>query len=346
MRDTGWLSRRMTVLFQSLRSSRGMAGLPLPLEILFMIVAYLDTTSIVCLSLTCRKLYSTCFPRNLKIRHRRKERLLLLLEKDTPTLVFCHHCTKLHRWHARWGKLNSLEFTLRFPCEQQELRRHVLGLSLTCYIPYHQARLVMNRHLYGPSHGMPVRTLDRQFRFKSPPYGVTVSENLSARIVDGQLLLLAIQTVFHAKGNANMLRQHVESAGSDVCKHVTMRRANSDYAPEQVPELTTGRDTHRHFTLCEWAFRSCPICLTEYEIKISEDGGKGGLTVKVWAYRQLGKCGSPSDWDWRSMAVLCAKEEPRIMFPEGCELGVVRDRWNKAVGIEGGKPGRWVQVRP
>jgi hypothetical protein len=160
-----------------------------------MVAEHLTNPSVISLALTCPTLYSLCFPHDPCLSTNEKEELLLLLEKDIANLYFCHCCTKLHRWHTRWGNVFLMKeicslFSLaeeNLPCKEH-FECDEIFLPLICIIPYHYARLVMDRHLYGRTHGLPTRRCEMQTRMHCPSSKVGDSESLHTRIVRQQTL--------------------------------------------------------------------------------------------------------------------------------------------------------------
>lgn len=303
-----------------------------------MVTTYLTDPSVISLALTCRTLHSLCFPRHPRLNTAEKEELLLWLEKDTATLYFCHYCAKLHRWHTRWANSISEE---DLPCD-----KHLLFSSISFApgdISYHHARLVMNRHFYGPSHGLPLHKLEKRIWLHSLRNTVTYSASLHARIVDDKLLVLSVRTMYHPRGDSGLLRDYIDCWATQACQHLTLGRGCPNYAPKQLPELAKNKTTPGRFAPCEQSFGSCTFCPTDYCIDISWRGRKKGYIIKVSIYRQLGDCRSPFDWSWRAMTTLTI-EEPRTAFPLEYRPGIIRDRWNKADGIDSRTQGEWVEI--
>jgi len=111
-----------------------------------------------------------------------KQDLLHLLEKDIPTLHFCHDCVNWSRSIAPWYEEDM-------PC-RSDLDKH-LFLPSSGYIPYYYARVLVNRHFFGSTHGPPVQKLDERARSWCHSDGVVISETQHARIVDDSLLVLS-----------------------------------------------------------------------------------------------------------------------------------------------------------
>jgi hypothetical protein len=338
-----WLSQRLATLGRPRRPRSSLGAFALPPEIILMVTTNLTNPSVISLALTCRTLYSICFPQRPHLNTAENEELLLLLEKDMATLYFCHYCAKLHRWHTRWGKSIYPWVEEDLPCKQH-LQRNPVFLPPRCYIPYHHARLVMNRHFYGPSHGLPLHRLEKRVCLHLPLSRVTDSESLHARIVDDKLLLLSVKTMSHPRGDSKALRNYVDSRMRPACNHLTLSKGRPNNAPVQLPELVKNKTTPARFAPCDQSFRSCAFCLTDYCIDISWRGTKKGYIIKAYVYRQLGDCRSPFDWSWRTMTTLQTVEEPRTAYPLEYRPGIIRDRWNKADGIDSRTQGEWVQI--
>lgn len=87
----------------------------------------------------------------------------MLLEKDTATVCFCHHCVKLHRWHTRWDSHISLGVKKNFPRRQYLVPDFPIPPP-TRDFTYHYTRLVMNRYFYGPNHGITLHKIEDLIR--------------------------------------------------------------------------------------------------------------------------------------------------------------------------------------
>jgi hypothetical protein len=337
---TQWVFQRLTTLIRPLRASSGLGAFAFPPEIILMITSYLNNSSITSLALTCRTLHWLCFPEHPFLDMVEKKELLLLLEKDVATLYFCHDCVKLHRWHGRWSRSISPWDGERIPCKRG--LDNCLFFS-TCCIPYYYARLVMNRHFYGPTHGPPPHKLEERAHSYYHQNGVVISMSRHARVIDDQLLVLSVESMSHSQGDSTSLRSHIDSFGHIVCEHLTLAEGWPDRAPIQLPELAKDETTPSLFLTCDQAFGSCTFCLTDYSINISWQGERKGYAIEVSIHRQLGDCRSPFNWSWHTMSTLQTEEEPRTAYPLEYGPGCVRDRWNKADGIASRAQGEWVR---
>jgi hypothetical protein len=316
--------------FRQMRNPSGRCTLKFPLDIILMIATHLDACSLVSFALTCKSLHSLWKPRNLPLQLAEKEKLLLLLEKDIPFLYYCHHCTKLHRWHRRWSRAIIPWNEESLPCKRS-LDKH-LWLPLTCHISYHHTRLVMNRHLYGSNHGLPLRVLNKQTRSSYHPNGVVTSVTQHARIFNDHLLVLSAISTTHSRGDSVSLRRHIDNLGHSLCRHVGLCRGLPERPHMQLPELAK-RTGHGQFLASGPAFGSCTLCPTDYTITVQLQGPKKGFSIEVLVYRGLGDCRTPFSWHWRTNTWLYPREELRSVYSPDCRPGSIREQWDEAGNI-------------
>jgi hypothetical protein len=311
----------------------------LPTEIILEVASYLDAVSSTSLALTCRRLYTVCFPKRLVMQGSEKELLLLLLERDLPSFYFCYFCVKLHDWHGRWDitPWPSGRFRLCGP----EMGRHIVDLE-PHFIAYPFARLVVNRHLYGPEHGPDLHHLNCQTKSKSEENGTVKHTPRSARIVGGQLLIYTTMSLSHCRGDSQLLRQYLNSWRPIVCVHLQLGRPNTlIHGSVQLPELVHEEGASSRFTLCYNAQGSCVFCLTDYIIEVTWQDERTGYKISLTTYRQLGDCRSPLDWGWRTMAGRYIGDLPLRSTRYG--TGYVRDQWNRIDGIKDMTVSKWVE---
>lgn len=301
--------------------------LNLPLEIVLMIATHLDGCSLLTLTLTCKSFHGLWETHNLPLRLTEKEQLLALLEKDNPFLYCCHYCMKLHRWHGRWNRSIAEWRYESLPCK----RRSDNHLILPRYhqIPYYYARLVMNRHLYGYKHGLPLGVLNEPVRTSGRMEGVESSISHHARIVKNQLLIMTVMSMVHIKGSSTSLMSYVNKWGNRVCERLTLGEAYDDFFPRQIPELVR-RDASKRSMACNPSFRSCALCPTDYSIEILWQGARQGYRIEVLVYRGLGDCRTPFNWHWSTLSIHHAGEQPRSAHWPDLKPGSVRDQWNEA----------------
>ncbi|KAF2797060.1 hypothetical protein K505DRAFT_236332 [Melanomma pulvis-pyrius CBS 109.77] len=333
-----WLSQRLVTLFRPRRPRSALGAFALPLEIILMIATYLTKPSVISLALTCRTLCSLCFPRRPSLNTAEQEELLLLLEKDIASLYFCHYCVKLHRLHTRWSQSIFPWIEKDLPCQD-----HFLP---TCFVPFRHARLIMDLHFYRPTNGLPLHKFEQLFWYHCRSNRITDSYFLSSRIVDDEILVLSVKTMFHSRGDSKMLRGYVDSLvhTHEVCKHLTLNKGSPHDGSVQLPELAKGKIAPGHFAPCNQSFGSCTFCPTDYCIDISWRGRRKGYMIKVSVYRQLEDYRSPFDWSWRNMGTLLMADDPQTPYPLEYRPGIIRDRWNRADGIDGSTQGEWVRL--
>lgn len=346
---------RLARSFRRMRASSHVCALDLPPEIVLLITAHLDDCALASLSLTCRSLHGLWKRRSPSLGLTEKEKLLLLLEKDTPSVYYCHQCVKLHHWHGRWSRRLPPVSVEHLPCKWDPHKQ--LFLVLTCHIPYFHARLVMNRHFYGPNHGVPLHIFNNRAQSYTRWDEITISESQHAHIFNDQLLLMTGMSYAHAKGDAVALRLHIDSHAGEVCQHLTLTTLGSRGVPMefptelpamawrqiplQLPELAKKGNEPGQFLACGPSFGSCVFCLTDYSITIRWLGERKGYKIEVFVYRRLGDCRTPFDFHWRSVSPVRLREEFRSTHSPDDRPGSVRDQWNKACDMAETKHRAW-----
>lgn len=285
--------RRLARIFQQRRAPSERCTLDLPVEIILMIAKHLDECALLSLSLACRGRHGLWERSSLSLPLAEKERLLLLLEKDIPSLYYCHLCIKLHHWHGRWSRSIAPWYNERLLCKQS-IENH-LWLANSCHIPYYHARLVMNHHFYGSEHGLPLHVLDERAQSIHYIRAVAVTSQ-HARIFRDKLLVLSVMSIRGRQGDAEMLRRHIDNYGNSVCKHLAIGNI-----PMQLSEVAKSGTAPGQFLVCGPTFGSCTYCLTDYSIEISWQGERKGYNIELHVYRGLGDCRTPFNWHWPSI---------------------------------------------
>jgi hypothetical protein len=113
-----------------------------------------------------------------------------------------------------------------------------LHLPYLIFIRCYHARLVMNRHLYGPPHGVSTNKFNKRAKTVKDPFGVTITVSHHAFIVDDKLLVSSTMLVSHPRGDAASFRRSIDQRPRPVCAHISMRKPHSPgLAPAQLPEL-------------------------------------------------------------------------------------------------------------
>jgi hypothetical protein len=339
---TKWISNHTKPLVRQWRASPGLGVLALPHEIILLITSHLNNVSTTSLALTCRCLYSICFPILQTLTKREKVELLSSLERDVAAFYFCHFCVKLHRWHMNWARALPAQYATCMQCLRCMDSRVYLASSWI--ISYEYARLVMNRHFYGSTHGPSLRILKQMDSYRDS-FGVRRTFSHTPCIIDNQPLLKSFIRVSHSQGDPASLRDSIECLGPRVCQHIALAKGRSRLTLVQLPEIVPDGSTPDLFTPCDQSLGSCAFCSTDYIIKISWRGKRKGYVIKVRTCRQLGDCRSPSAWSWHSMSITSGMliNEARISRPSRSKPGCVRDLWYKADGISSKTGGKWVK---
>lgn len=160
----------------------------LPTELLYMIRLSLPLASRIALALTCKKIRDNFGIEQLKGKNATK--LLLLLEKDSPTKFVCFGCSKLRplirhltrgwvdKGHKLCGDHRKRILTFLHEtsedqtwCHLRKVTKYTIRYNLHVWKPlrtgpkisFSEAHLVMNRHRYGPRHGISLDFLKQDF---------------------------------------------------------------------------------------------------------------------------------------------------------------------------------------
>jgi hypothetical protein len=113
-----------------------------------------------------------------------------------------------------------------------------LHLPYLIFIQYYHARLVINRHLYGSTHGVSIEKFNKRAKTVEDAFGVIITVSHHASIVDDNLLVSSTIVISHPRGDAASFRRSVDERPRPVCAHIGMRKPHSPgLAPAQFPEL-------------------------------------------------------------------------------------------------------------
>ena len=278
-----------------------------PPEILDMILEHLPSEARIAFALTCRDFYRRYMPSiPLQLQPDAKERLLLLLEKDMPSRYFCHRSCKLHSW-------SRIRFNVRYAGDHMygDTCRHDFSMiSAQGYnLDYTAARLIINRHLYGPSYGPRLNNVEESRTFRDYKFeGIVLKTTWRPQIIENELFLRGTVTAFHRWGNAMKVRQYADNKRQlKMCRHI---------AATDVPELGRDHGSGALFTVAVGPVRSCPQCFTDYQVD--------GWVIHLTKWMQLGSCRSPGDPKWNALVYYPAEGEQRALT---CPAGRVRYMW-------------------
>ncbi|KAM5347711.1 hypothetical protein ACJ41O_007535 [Fusarium nematophilum] len=297
----------------------------IPHELILMVAEHLPDTALLSLSLSCRpyhQLLSREF-RSVELSTRDREEFLQWIEKDVAQLYFCFKCVKLHRWNRRWDSRGCW----RPPAATNDC---LAGFEYRgdyrwqSHIRYRHARLVMNRHLHGASHGLPLKTLEHDSGTMCLGRGGRARWVTNARIVDAELFVRRTLTIWYPgrSGSNEKFREFLRWRVLWLCTHVTT--TGPEYRTlYSLPEL---RRPAEDLALCRESLGSCPMCLMDYSATVTRSQGRNpGWLVKIDVYQQLGGCRTPFDWKWRILSRGCSHNQPRSAIEEP---GIVRHRWS------------------
>ncbi|KAJ3514826.1 hypothetical protein NM208_g15027 [Fusarium decemcellulare] len=330
--------------------------LRLPPELMDMIFQSLSGDVQVCFALTCRTLYNDYFPKTSKFfRHARNRYLitdlLYLLEKDSPDSYYCSYCQKLHRWdvparkyRTRWEEWKG---DLRSHCYYENDTDSALEFEVGEYhrLTFHSVRVAMNRHFYGPLHGMPLQDLELDTHHElCRETGASLDMSVRPQIIDDELFLSISYKLLHPQEDARNLRRLINQTQWSVCRHLQMGEFwNEDncflreirFLPRRIPELESQHcPPPRECTSQSGCVMSCPICMTDYRVKISQGEEERGWAIEVVTWHQLGDGRNFLGKSWFNMAYegyAGTTERNRQPAPNSLP-GIVRHRWSKGDG--------------
>jgi hypothetical protein len=293
-----------------------------PPEIVFMILPHLGARGRLSLALTCKTLHRLYFPTHAQrlLEPRELTEFLLGLERDVPNVVYCHHCSTLHPWTApQLGA--SAEVGLR--CYKGGFLWGAGGHHLS----YLVARVVMNAHFYGSSHGSPAGMLNMASSWQVRE--VSVASSCEARIIDDHLIVSYTMRFSNDRGDAAQLRKGIDDYGPPICDHLTTNcNFSTIYCLRdlRLPELEAS--PQGPFKPCTMSVKSCPACLTDYCINVSSNNDKKGCVITLIKYHDAGKVRSPHDREWQLInSVGDDYESPRCMHKSTWPPGCVRQKW-------------------
>jgi len=314
-------------LISSLRKKDSPAATPptgfctLPRDILLCIADALSPETRICLALTCRGLYASLFLKperpGLRLDAGEKQALLLLIEKDVPSLHYCYSCVKLRPWEHLRRYAISCTYYPKPVCSSRDKHDHFL---VSGYFLYHTcARLVMTRRI-------PLSCIETEHFHLCKPYNVGKLQTWRAKIIEDELFLCTAYTIRQMDGNAGKLRQYFDLIGEEFCPHLR------SYPSYVIPHLS---HTHRIrqtdnpcdgscFVACSATIERCTTCQTDFDIDIAWRGHEGWV-VKIVAYRKLGKCLDPSEESWRS--ITAARFDTSHKGKRDFNQPGVRERW-------------------
>ncbi len=320
--------------------------LPFPPEIIALIISFLPPESATAFALICRTFYYQFLPPPSRpLTQPQRLALLTWLEQDTPSLYLCHGCVRLHTWRREPEPDPSNGGVARYDWHCNNRASHFCrprppSRPLLHNLDFHLARLVVNRHLHGKSHGPSLASALNlhDIHHKVEPNGVTINEAWDARVIRGELYLRAVVRVYHDRRDATALWDHlVGPAGAGwfpICRHVGLfgRRQSGEQAPKSRrlesdaadPEGGGAEMTIRR----RGKISSCKYCYTDFWVDVGSLGENGWVLIMV-AWYGLGRCRSPEEEEWHNFVHAWPRD---ISVPRICEgvAGVVYCVWRES----------------
>ncbi|KAK0736772.1 hypothetical protein B0T21DRAFT_276148, partial [Apiosordaria backusii] len=285
--------------------------LRLPAELIDIILDCLSPESVICLALTCRALFVRYFPRPAPLSDTAKAAFLQYLERDHPSLYFCHDCIRLHTWHLTQTRHGI--WVCSGPCLRIRGVNGLMGSHVSEYgmnFTYSLARIVMNRHLYGSAHGPSAKDMAVTNYIRNVIHDISIARSWSAKIINNGLYLHGrmVYQSLSKDGDFRTLRdslQHLHRLL--ICPHL---EPPSNYPAwvHVIPELVWDCDSPDDVGPMSGKIRSCRVCFTDYRIDIvlREQRSYCGIAwprgenwaVEINRWHKLGGCRSPYDLEW------------------------------------------------
>ncbi|RSL56417.1 hypothetical protein CEP54_008865 [Fusarium duplospermum] len=326
-------------------------SLMLPNEVIDIIFKCLDGPTQICFALTCRTLHGSYFRKTDPYYRRKKDwywrkGFLCRLEKDNPQYYCCLQCAKLHRWDVPskedWS--GSKQWKGHLDCHSTRGPEHdyfEFPVGEDYSLTYHAVRVIMNRHRYGPRHGTPLEAIELDTHKLHQETGTTVDMTVRPRIIDDELFLSVRHNILHPQNDTQSLENFINQVRWRVCRHLqigthwtgancwSLRKLL--FLPRRIPELEQGCWPCQDCTSEFGSVRSCQVCMTDYQLKISrqyEGKRENGWSIEITVWHQLGNGRDPYDEDrWFNLAHDGYRGPTRNSMP-----GIVRHRWSKGDG--------------
>jgi len=295
----------------------------------------------VSLALTCKDLFSILSKYSIKrLDTHSREMLLTNLERDISWVVYCPFARRLlsfesrenifyypaaHFFHQTYNTLSlSHPFSI---CQDKN----------PC-ISFLETRLVRNRHLFGPTHGIPLSCLSRtttQFSnclFMKTQRRIFLDISRTAKWIGENLFLsstfivrvMGVKTVGLVISRDSLMDFLCETHLGSPCYHCKLYYGVAHF-PHGVHDPSFKEAGARLSENSAYEGRgACSVCETDWDVSIS--WLKHSLVFKIVKYHDLGCCSLPPDPKWVRLL------EPRVdevgrSLPRETRHGYVRHRW-------------------
>ena len=300
----------------------------LPVFIIQYITGELPLSSQAVLALVSRSLHSAIGSvswTKLSAKSLREEHLMFLklLARDTyATHWLCESCSTLH---CKIGGLKMNYFALLRLCPYSE--SSVLARLGALY--WAHVYLVMERHRYGGTYGLPIEALSQNFIRKiiHPRTGREFSQNVTqeGKISNNELLVhTRLRTAISPPAKAFWV---------EVCQHIRGPSEIDAILDEEYTRVLRCRMSHLGYLKnscqdCPRRMRRCNWCAIEYDFSVKKTLFKEvKLDLSVWA--NLGTGRDPDDLKWRLPQTRLSKRSCNVT-PQNFECGSIRRRFEAA----------------
>lgn len=313
----------------------------LPPELLLCIADHLDTASIASASLTCKRLQANLsyvwpslgkspfgpptyglhlarepFKRRIAQALRRIRRpepptvnteRTALLRLLSPAHYVCRYCLKL-KPVACYVPLDKRRYKRHLNCEHSEYYAQAWNTVWDVAIDFHDAHLVLNAHVHGPSAGVPLASLTYRGDWEVRPIGEPTildaldwfgstwhgKDDIFPHIKDDQLILQVRRRQLHEPQSRDRYRAiGLGWHPLGVCTHLSHYTSEGvltslvDIGLSRLPPTHSGHWTAADIQISPlWR---CPDCPTNFCINIL-DHGDIGVEVVVESWHNLGFC--------------------------------------------------------
>lgn len=280
----------------------------LPTELLQMIAGYLPISDLAALALSCHRLYHVVGTSWSPLKEEDRSAFLTVLQRDLPSMYLCQTCVRFHSFDQQEGPrkwwLGQANRRCQFKAGWVYNGGHY-GLH------FYYVQLVMNRHFFGPKHGIPLDALAHT-AVNTESCGVVISRACCPRIVKSELFLAATYQFHHKKGVLELLK-FIDSHYFRICHHLSTDSLSS-ISMRRFPELFKDPSEGSSGNTRSDIRRCCDFCLTDYGLVILDQGEKGAkLVVNTW--HQLGSGRTPQDPKWINFITLPWNCEPMTYEP-------------------------------
>lgn len=308
MLDRTW--RRFVGALSWRKSDGGRAHTPpllrLPQELVDNIVSLLDIPDAACLSICNRYLYLKLGVERLhllRIGHEHeheRQAFLLQIARDNPDLFFCHVCSHLHRVTRvkpafGWGCQRAIPCVRKSRPEQRAIPGQSFETygGFACYkLTFPHVQLVMERHINGPTCGIPLSFLSVTEVDTSRTPQISTLLSVEPSIIDSELFLRVQHWIIFDQDDQPVFER---LRGPGICSHITR------YVGSTVLDLIQCQIQHigerAGCPKCSLLYR-CDQCSVEFESNTTYiDSRKVAVVITKWL--NLGSGRTPTDPKWQ-----------------------------------------------